>query len=192
MTHGLIFFIRIIAALFISILMIRFYLHMIRAPFQHPLTQLSLKLTDFIVRPAKKVIPSIIDYDNATLTVAWLVALLSELLQILVSTSSFDFMSPFTWLALVLMAVLELFRCSLNLLMGAILVQVLLSWIQPYNLLSPLLVTITGPFLKLFRRARIGNIDFAPLILLIVIQLIVIFPIDLLHNQLAMQLKLLF
>lgn len=188
--QGLILLIKILSGLFVSILLMRFYLYMARAPFKHPLTQFCVKLTDFIVRPVKKIIPSVKDFDNASLLLAWLVGLFALVLILALSPLPYDFTSPENWLLLLFLAVLDIINRSLGLLMVAVLIQALLSWIQPYNPLTPVIELLTRPFLKHFHWARIGNVDLAPLVLLIVIQILITFPLVLLENQLSGQLRL--
>ncbi len=188
--QGLVLLIKILSGLFVSILLMRFYLYMARAPFKHPLTQFCVKLTDFIVRPVKKIIPSVRDFDNASLLLAWLVSLLALVLMLLISPLPYDFAAAENWLLLAFMAILEVINRSLNLLVVAVLVQALLSWLQPYNPLTPVIELLTRPFLKHFRWARIGNIDLAPLVLLIVVQVLLTFPLAILENQLSAQLSL--
>ena len=138
----------------------------------------------------KKIIPSVRDFDNASLLLAWLVSLLALVLMLLISPLPYDFAAAENWLLLAFMAILEVINRSLNLLVVAVLVQALLSWLQPYNPLTPVIELLTRPFLKHFRWARIGNIDLAPLVLLIVVQVLLTFPLAILENQLSAQLSL--
>ena len=62
----------------------------------------------------------------------------------------------------------------LSILWWVVLIRVIISWI-PHNPRQPVfryLYTVTDPLLKPFRFARIGMIDFSPLLLLIVIQIL--------------------
>ena len=59
--------------LFSLVLLLRFYMQLLRAPFRNPLTQFLIALTDFIVRPARRVIPGLRGMDLSTLLLAWLV-----------------------------------------------------------------------------------------------------------------------
>jgi YggT family protein len=58
--------------------------------------------------------------------------------------------------------------------MVAIIIQAILSWINPYSPLAPLLDSFTRPVLGIIRNriAPIGNVDLSPLLVLIVIQLL--------------------
>ena len=79
-----------------------------------------------------------------------------------------------TRLVLALMAAVEIVKMALYIIMGAVIVQALLSWVNPYSPLAPVLDSFTRPFLRGIR-ARIppiGNIDLSPLFVLIIIQLL--------------------
>lgn len=63
---------------------------------------------------------------------------------------------------------------SLYLLFAAVIGQVLMSWLAPYNPMMPTLSGLTAPFLRPIQKIipPIGGIDIAPLILILLIQLI--------------------
>ena len=79
-------------------------------------------------------------------------------------------------LAVVLRAALDLLRYSLYILVFAVLVQVIFSWINPYAPMAPVFNAITAPFLRPLRRfiPPLGNVDLTPLVLLVVIQIVLI------------------
>jgi YggT family protein len=73
-------------------------------------------------------------------------------------------------------AAMELVRASLYLLIGVVLVQVIISWVNPYAPLAPVFDALTRPFYAIFRRfvPTIGNVDLSPLFVLLVAQVLVI------------------
>src|SRR5258705_10412794 len=75
MNQALIFLLETFLGLFSLALLTRFYLQAVRAPARNPLSQFLAALTDFIVRPARRVIPGLWGYDLSTLLLAWLVGL---------------------------------------------------------------------------------------------------------------------
>jgi YggT family protein len=84
------------------------------------------------------------------------------------------------------LALLELARFSLYLLIGVILIQAVISWVNPYAPLAPLFNALTGPFLRPFRRLipPIGNVDLSPLFALVAAQLLLI-PLEYLTRSVA-------
>ncbi|WP_199103653.1 YggT family protein [Aquitalea sp. ASV11] len=182
------FLIKTIADLFVLVLLLRFYLQVARAPFKHPLCQFVMAATNFAVLPLRKLVPSLRGYDSATMLLAWLVSMVSSVI-ILAFNPMYTLAAPETWLALSLLAILDVFKQSLTLLMGAVIVQAVLSWVNPYNPLTPILDALTRPFLKPFRRATVGGVDLSPLILFLIIQVVLMLPVQYLENSFLMQLK---
>ncbi|OHX12098.1 YggT family protein [Chromobacterium sphagni] len=183
------FLIKTLSGLFVLVLLLRFYLQVARAPFKHPLCQFVMSATNFLVLPARKLVPSVRNYDTATMLLAWLVCLLANVLMLLLGSLPEVFTFPQVWVALFLLSVLEVFKQSLTLLMGAVIVQAVLSWVNPYNPIAPVLDSLTHPFLRPFRRAVVGGVDLSPLVLLLIIQVIMMLPVRMLEASFLMQLK---
>ncbi len=74
--------------------------------------------------------------------------------------------------------------------MVAVIVQTIMSWINPYNPLTPILDALTRPYLRYFSFARIANVDLSPLILLLIIQVILMLPVRMLEMTFLSQLKM--
>jgi YggT family protein len=188
-TETLQFLVRTLAELFVLVLLLRFYLQVARASFRHPLAQFCIALTNFLVLPARRLIPSIHGYDTATLALAWLVSLIANVLMLTLNPLPYDFASGATWAGLSLLSLLDVFRLSLYLIMGAVLVQAVLSWVNPYNPLAPVLDALTRPLLQPFRRAVVGGVDLSPLILILLIQVILMLPVRMLEASFLQQIK---
>jgi len=184
------FLLHTIGGLLSLVLLMRFYLQLARAPHKHPLTQFVMAVTNFAVLRLRRVVPSWHGYDSASLLAALLVTLLVTSLSLAIGLMPYDFAHPQTWLGLVLLSLLELFRQSLNLLAGAIIVQAILSWVSPYNAISPILDALTRPYLKPFRAANVGGVDLSPLIVLLIIQVVQMLPLQVLEQLFLMQLKM--
>ena len=58
--------------------------------------------------------------------------------------------------------------------MGAVIVQAVMSWVNPYHALSPILDALTRPYLRPFRRFQVGGVDLSPLIVLLIIQVLLL------------------
>jgi YggT family protein len=71
---------------------------------------------------------------------------------------------------------IELVKLSLNLLIGVVIVQVVLSWVNPHTPFASIFDALTRPFYRVFRRfiPLIGNIDLSPLIVLVIAQVLLI------------------
>jgi len=82
-----------------------------------------------------------------------------------------------------LLAIVKLLKISLYLLMAAVFIQAILSWVNPYTPIAPLLTSITQRFLQPLRRVvpMLGNLDLSALLLFIICQLMVIVPVRMLE-----------
>lgn len=170
---------------FVFVLLARFYLQLLRAPFRNPLGQFVTALTNWLVLPARRLIPGMFGLDLASFLLAWLLeALLLFLLYLL--KGSLGPASGVLLGAIFSLALLELARFSLYLLIGVILIQAVISWVNPYAPLAPLFNALTAPFLRPFRRLipPIGNVNLSPLFALVAAQLLLI-PIEYLTRSVA-------
>ena len=86
-TQALIFVIETIINLFVLAVLTRFYAQALRAPFRsnagNPIVDFIVALTDFAVKPMRKVVPGMLGLDFASLIVAWF----SEMILLLVKVA---------------------------------------------------------------------------------------------------------
>lgn len=166
---------------FAALLLLRFHMQWLRAPLRNPVGEFVMVLTDFVVLRARRFIPSIRGLDSATL----LLALVAEMVYLSAWIWVLDIPTQgFFLLALLFLALVKLVKISLYLLMVAVIAQAILSWVNPYTPVAPLLTSLTWRFLKPLRRVIpvIGSVDLSALALLIVCQLILIVPIGALER----------
>lgn len=184
------FLIKTISDLFVMVLLLRFYLQLARAPFKHPLTQFVVAVTNFAVLPARRLVPSWRGYDSASMVVAWATALISLAILLLLNPLPYNLLHPQNLLMLCLLALLTVFSQSIYLLMGAVIVWAIMSWVNPYNGLRPVLEALTRPFLAPFSKANIGGVDLSPLVLFLILQVILMLPVRMLEMSFLTQLKI--
>jgi len=175
----LIFLIVTLGDLFALALLLRFMLQLLRAPARNPFSQFVAALTDFVVRPARRVIPGLGGLDLATLVLAWLTEMAQ--LWIVLQLRGYE-LGPAAGIALTALAVLaaiQIVRLAVYVVMVAVVVQAVLSWVNPFSPLAPLLASVTRPFLRPFQKfvPMIANVDLSPLCVLIICQLLVTVPL---------------
>lgn len=174
-TTALVFLLNTAFGLFVYTLLLRFYMQLLRAPFHNPIGLAVKALTDFMVLPIRRIIPGWRGYDWSSLALAWLMQWTWLLGVAVVTTSTGAAGNMVSMLAL--LAVVKLLQASLYLLFAAVIIDVILSWLAPYNPLRPVVHELTHPFLRPLRRILPplgGQLDLSPLILLVLIQLILI------------------
>jgi len=179
LTNALIFLVNTVFGLFVVALLLRFYLQWARASYRNPLSDFLQALTDFMVRPARRLIPGLWGLDLATLALAWLVQLVEILIVLQIKDYGLGPAAGQTFAAAALLALVVLVTIGLYIVMAAVIVQVVLSWVGPYSPLMPLANSMTRPFLRVFQRRvpPIGNVDLSPLFALVVIQLLLMLPV---------------
>jgi YggT family protein len=173
------FLVETIVGLFALALLLRFYLQLVRAPYRNPISQFLCALTDFIVVPARRVIPGLWGIDLATLFLAWLCEALLLFALLALRGAEPDAFTAAAVMAILVLAALKILKMSIYILMVAVIVQAILSWVNPYSPVAPLLNSLTQPLLRPLQRRipMVANVDLSPLVLIIVLQLILIVPI---------------
>jgi YggT family protein len=189
LSNALIFLVSTACGLFVVALLLRFYLQWARAPHRNPLSEFLQALTDFMVRPARRIVPGLWGLDLATLALAWLIQFLELVLVLQIQGREFGPEPGAALAAMALLAPVLLLKIALYIVMVAIIVHVVLSWVNPYSPVMPLLNSLTRPFLRVFQRRipPIGNVDLSPLFALVVIQLLLMLPMTWLEMTLQRQ-----
>ena len=182
---ALAFILQTIFGLFTLVLLLRFYLQLTRAPFQNPVSQAVVAVTNFIVKPVRRIIPGYRGIDLTTLLLAYLSQFILLLLLRWLGDFPFLVAGSGIWISLFGLALVEILKLSIYIFLYAVIAQAILSWINPYNQLTPLLDALTRPILAPLRRLipTAGGFDFSPIIVFIVAQLLIMLVITPLEVQ---------
>jgi YggT family protein len=168
------YLIDVIFGLFTYALLLRFVMQLLRAPFRNPIGQAVIALTDWVVKPLRRVLPGFRGVDWASLVATYLFQLLWLFAYYLVFGKAFAFDGA--GLAYLLVAaVIALLKASLWLLIIVVFAQAILSWIAPDGPAAGLLNALTFPFLRPIRRVLPplgGTLDLSPLVVIVIAQLV--------------------
>lgn len=161
-----------------GLLFFRFLLQWLRAPLRNPAGEFIMALTDCVVLPARRRIPAAYGLDTASLLLAWGVELIY--LGLLLTVQGV----PFSPIGLMVWSAVKLLGMAVYLLMGALFMQAILSWLNPHTPLAPLLNAITQRFLAPLQRVipSVGGIDLSPLVLLVICQIVLMIPLRILEG----------
>ncbi len=169
-TNPIEFLINTLFGLYILVVMLRFLLAVVRADFYNPLSQFLVKVTNPPLLPLRRILPSVGKLDTSALVLMLALQMLSFTLIALLRGGAFSVG------ALLMLSVTELISLFLNVLLFSILIQVIISWVNPgtYNPAVSLLYSLTEPVLRPCRRLipPISGMDLSPLVALIAIQLV--------------------
>ncbi len=161
-------------SMFSFLLILRFFFQLTLFSYEHPIPKFVNAMTDFAVLPARRIIPGIFGYEIASLALALLV----EVLLLLGTRLLLGYI--FSWSFFIpLLAILSITKTIVYIILFAVFIQAILSWINPFNPLMSLLQSMTSPFLKNFQRRipLVGGVDLSPIVLIFVCQIILIWPI---------------
>ena len=168
-TNPVEFLINTLFGLYILAVLLRFLLALVRADFYNPISQFLVKATNPVLLPLRRVIPSAGKVDSSAIVL--MLALQMSALALIALLRG----SQLSVAALFILSLAELLGLLLNVFLFAILIQVIMSWINPgaYNPAVSLLYSLTEPVLRPFRRLipPLSGLDLSPLVALIAIQL---------------------
>ena len=166
--------------------LLRFFLQIFKAPFNNPLSYMVVSLTDFAVKPARRIIPSWGRVDLSTLVLALFTQFSLQLSLLWLRDIPISLVGSSIWSSLIGMSFLGLFRTTLDVFFYAILLQVILSWVNPHSPISSVLNSLTKPILAPIQRLlpTAGGMDFSPVVALILIQMLNVSVIRTLEQQL--------
>ena len=153
-------------------LLVRFAMQWARVPFRNPLGQFVVAVTDWMVRPVRRVIPGMFGLDIASLRLAWVWQAVNQAIVMGLS-GVLSAVSPAPILVVALLALLDVAKTGVYLVIGAVIVSAVFSWVSPHAPLADVFNTLTRPLLRPFRRVipPIGGVDLSPLALLLVLQI---------------------
>jgi len=187
-----IFLIKTVLGIFSLAFLLRFYLQVVRATPHNPLSVFVIAVTDFAVIPARRFVPGWRGYDLST----FLLALTTEtlLLSMIFILNGMDLQtSTFTTiLGIIGLSSVSLVKMFVYIIIVVTFAQAILSWVNPYSPVMSLLGAMSSPFLDLFRRRfkPVGGVDLSPLFLLILCQIILVWPINTAHNAILLALSI--
>ncbi len=173
------FLIQTLGHLFVIAVLLRFMMQLFRVPFYNPFAQFIIAITDFAVKPLRRVIPGVFGLDWACLVLAWLVELVVVATGYWLDGFPFALAGAGVWPVMLGLALVRLLSLAIYLVIGLTLVRAVLSWVNTDNPLMPVVYELSEPFLRPLRRIvpMVAQIDLTPLVLFILCQLLLMVPV---------------
>ena len=165
------FLLDVIVGLLGGACLLRLYMQYHRVPFGNPLGRFVFAITDWIVMPLRRIVPSYKRWDVASPIAAWLLVMAKFLLLWLLLGN----MSRIAVLPLV--SLIGLVQLAVSGLTALLVVYAVLSWVPGANsMLLDLIARLAEPLVRPFRKLipLIGGIDLSPLVAIVVLQVIAI------------------
>ena len=163
------FLVESLFGLYILIVMFRLLLQWARADFYNPLSQFIIRATQPVLAPMHRTIPAFGGIDLAC--VVLLVGL--QFAELWMVTSILGQRAPVS--ALLVFSIAELVQLAIYIFLFSILIQIVMSWINPgaYNPMLSVLYSLNEPLLAPARRIvpTISGLDLSPIVVMVALQL---------------------
>jgi len=169
-TEIALFLLDTVFTLFGMALLLRLWMQLTRLPSRNPVSQGVFQVTDWIIRPLRRVIPGIGGIDWATVIAAYLTAVVFLLCRAAVLGAD-----PMGFLPLILaLGVLSMLKWGISMVMWVTLLMAVLSWVNPQSPMAGPIWHLTAPLLRPIQRVlpRLGGFDISPLILFVIAQIL--------------------
>ena len=154
-----------VATLLGGVLLLRFWMQAIRVRPPQSVAHFTYTVTDWLVRPLRRVVPGVGGYDWASLIGAFLIGMLATSVYLLAGL-------PFE--LVFLHAIHRFLTWILYGFMALLIIEAIFSWVNPQAPLAPLVGALNDPLLRPLRRVvpTLGGLDLSMLVALILLRIV--------------------
>ena len=165
-----VYILQTLGSMYLLIVLLRFILQLVRADFYNPLSQFIVRATHPILKPLRRIIPSLGGLDLASLVLALIVQFVLMVLTLMLMGYSADPLLVLVWSIIGVTALL------LKVFFFALIISVILSWVAQgtHNPAALLVNQICEPLLMPIRRIlpNLGGLDLSPIVAFLILNLI--------------------
>ena len=196
LTSPLLLIINTVIDLYLLLVMLRFILQMLRADFYNPVSQFVLRATAPPLKPLRRIIPGIARQDMSALVLCFLILIAKYYILRGLGVGVTDianYLAPIgsvSFVGMAIIALADLLALFINIFLFAVIIQVILSWVNPgnYNPAIGLINSVSNPVMRPIQRfiPPLGGIDLSPLfatLFLMVVKMLLVPPIIMIANQ---------
>ncbi len=191
LNNAVLFLLQTVLGLLTLLFLLRFYFQLTKVSFQNQAAQVIVSLTNFAVKPMRRLMVTLRNLGIAKLDIStFLLAYITQLLLTVLTLWLKDFplliAGNSIWLTILSVALIGVISMSITIFLYAVLIQAILSWVNPHTPIAPILNNLTHPILYFLRRfiPPAGNVDLSPLIFIIAAQLLLVTILIPLENSL--------
>ncbi|PRC91374.1 YggT family protein [Solimicrobium silvestre] len=154
-----------VAGLFAGVLLLRFWMQIVRVRPPQQIAQFTFQLTDWLVKPLRRVIPGVGGFDWASVLGAYAIALLATAIKVWMVMGYL----PASLFLLALFSVLQWIIYGWT---ALLVFEVIFSWINPHAPLAPFVQALNAPLLRPIRQVLplLGGLDISPMVLFLLLQ----------------------
>jgi YggT family protein len=183
LNNAIIFLLQAILGLLTVAFLLRFYFQLTKVSFHNQVAQMIVSLTNFAVKPMRRIVPSLLKLDLSTLMLAYLTQLILTLSLLWLKGFPLLIVGNQVWFVILSVSLIGIISFSLSIFLYAVLIQAILSWVNPHTPIAPLLNSLTYPILNFLRKTipPVANFDLSPLVFILAAQLLlttVLIPLE--------------
>ena len=168
--NALTFLVQVAFGLYIFILLLRVLLQVFRADYYNPLSQFVVRLTEPVLAPLRRILPRVGRIEGGAIIV--MLGLQMAELWLVFGVRG----AELSIVGLAVFSAAELLDLCTTVFFWAILIRVILSWVNPgmRHPASDIVYSLTEPVLEPARRAlpAMGGFDLSPILILVGLQLV--------------------
>ncbi|WP_024561876.1 YggT family protein [Franconibacter pulveris 601] len=171
------FLVKTLIELYVMVLLLRIWMQWSRCDFYNPFAQFIVKITQPVIGPLRRIIPSLGPIDTASLLVAFILTTLKYPLLLLIQAGVLS-LDPMN----LLVGALSLLKSAGTLVFWVIIIRSLMSWVsQGRSPVEYVLMQMTEPMMAPIRRIipAMGGIDFSAMGVIIILYLLNYLGMDL-------------
>ncbi|WP_058911030.1 YggT family protein [Entomohabitans teleogrylli] len=171
------FLVKTLIELYVMVLLLRIWMQWSRCDFYNPFSQFIVKITQPVIGPLRRVIPSLGPIDTASLLLAFILTTLKYPLLLLIQSGALS-LDPMN----LLVGLLSLLKSAGSLVFWVIIIRSIMSWIsQGRSPIEYVLMQMTEPMMAPIRRIipAMGGIDFSAMGVILILYLLNYLGMDL-------------
>ncbi len=161
-------------SLFLVIVILRFLLQLVRADFYNPVSQSIVKITMPLLKPLRKVIPSVLGIDTASVVLIILVQLVATILLSIIMGAGGLILNPFP---LILWGLVGALTIISSIFFWCMIISIVGSFIAPFSqhplltLANQIINPLAAPIRKVLPPIG-GVLDISPIIILLGLKIV--------------------
>ncbi len=190
LNNAILFLLQTLLGLLTLAFLLRFYFQLTKVSFQTQAAQMIVTLTNFAVKPLRRIVPSALKLDLSTLLLAYMTQLVLTVCLLWLKGFPILIVGNKIWFVILGVSLIGVISMSLSIFLYAVLLQAILSWINPYTPIAPILNNLTYPVLHFMRKfvPQAANFDLSPLVFILAAQLLLTTVLIPLENNLLLTL----
>lgn len=164
------FLVKTVIDIYVMVLLLRIWMQLARTDFYNPFSQFVVKVTQPIIGPLRRILPSMGPVDSASLLLAFLLMTIKYPLLLLIQSGGMS-LSLYN----LLFGLIALIKSAGHLIFWVVIIRSLMSWVsQGRSPIDYVMYQLTEPLMAPIRRVipAMGGIDFSAMVVVLILYLL--------------------